>query len=161
MVSTKTLLLKHYYRCQGKSWGRGSGGVKSTGVSQSVRETSRVESQNVLSNQKLFKNKGFGAPNFLGISPELFAAPPRDTPVPLYTRTSPWPKKGFLGPLGPWVYKVRSRVKNEPRLAVSACASWFLSPHRIMQNHVKSWQIIRNHGPENACFCLKMSDFVL
>ena len=47
--------------------------------------------------------------------------------------------------------------------------SWFLSPKRIMQNHVKSWQIMQNHAPENAwkclslpegaSFCLKMPDF--
>ena len=57
-----------------ENWGRGSGGVKSTVVSQSVRETSRDESQNVLSTQKTLQNKRFGAPNFLGISPKLFAA---------------------------------------------------------------------------------------
>ena len=47
-------------------WGRGSGGVKSTGVSQSVREISRDESQSqcVPSTQKTLQNKGFGAPNF-------------------------------------------------------------------------------------------------
>ena len=39
------------------SWGRGSGGVKGTGASQSVRETSRDGSQNVLSTQKLFKTR--------------------------------------------------------------------------------------------------------
>ena len=44
--------------------GRGSGGVKSTGVSQSVRETSRDESQNVLSTQKLFKTRDLELPNF-------------------------------------------------------------------------------------------------
>ena len=42
------------------TWGRGSGGVKSTGVSQSVSKT--------------LQNKRFGAPEFLGISPKLFAA---------------------------------------------------------------------------------------
>ena len=43
---------------------RGSGGVKSTGVSQSVRETSRDESQNVLSTQKLFKTRDLELPIF-------------------------------------------------------------------------------------------------
>ena len=66
-VSARTF--KHNF-----NWGWGSGGVKSTGVSQSVRETGRDESQNVRSTQKLFQNKRFGAPNFLGISPTLFAA---------------------------------------------------------------------------------------
>ena len=38
-------------------------------------ETGRDESQSVPSPEKtLFKNKGFGAPNFSGISPKLFAA---------------------------------------------------------------------------------------
>ena len=46
------------------NWGRGSGGVKSTGVSQSVRETSRDESQNVLSTPKLFKTRDLKLPNF-------------------------------------------------------------------------------------------------
>ena len=46
------------------SWGRGSGGVQSTGVSQSVRETSRDESQNVLSTEKLFKTRDLELPIF-------------------------------------------------------------------------------------------------
>ena len=56
-------------------------------------------------------------------------------------------------------------------LAVGASVSRFLSPKRIMQNHVKSWQIIQNHTlkclkvpdfvPESAWFCLKLPDFVL
>ena len=46
------------------NWGRGSGGVKSTGVSQSVGETSRDESQNVLSTRKLFKTRDLELPNF-------------------------------------------------------------------------------------------------
>ena len=44
-------------------WGKGSGGVKSAGVSQSVRETSRDESPNVLSTQKLFKTRDLELPN--------------------------------------------------------------------------------------------------
>ena len=52
-----------------KKLGRGSGGVKSTGVSQSVRETSRDESQCVPSPEKLLQNKGFGAPIFEGSLP--------------------------------------------------------------------------------------------
>ena len=66
------------------------GGVQSTGVSQSVRETSRDESQNVLSTQKLFKTRDLELPNFLDLS-QVVRRTPRDTPVPLYTRTSPWP----------------------------------------------------------------------
>ena len=60
--------------------GRGSGGymreTKSAGVSQSVRETGRDESQNVLSTPKLFKTRDLELPifYFLGISPKLFAA---------------------------------------------------------------------------------------
>ena len=45
-------------------WGRGSGGVKSAGVSQSVRETGRERSQSAPSPRKTLQNKGFGAPNF-------------------------------------------------------------------------------------------------
>ena len=56
------------------NWGRGSGGVQSAGVSQSVRETGRDESQNVLSTQKALQNKRCGAPKFSGICPKLFAA---------------------------------------------------------------------------------------
>ena len=47
-----------------KDRGSGSGGVKSTGVSQSVRETSRDKSPNVLSTQKLFKTRDLELPNF-------------------------------------------------------------------------------------------------
>ena len=35
-------------------------------------------------------------------------------------------------------------------LAVGAYVSWFLSSKRIVQNHVKSWQIMQNHAPENG-----------
>ena len=45
-------------------WERGSGGVQSTGVSQSVRETGREESQSVPSPEKLFKIRDFELPNF-------------------------------------------------------------------------------------------------
>ena len=38
-------------------------------------------------------------------------------------------------------------------LAVCAYVS-ILSPKRIMQNHVKSWQIMQKHAPENAWKCL-------
>ena len=55
--------------------GREVGGVKSTGVSQSVRETSTDESQCVPSQEKkkTLPNKGFGAPKFWGISPKFAA----------------------------------------------------------------------------------------
>ena len=44
-----------------------------------------------------------------------------------------------------------SRHRSEcANLAVGAYVSWFLSPKRIMQNHVKSWQIMCNHARENA-----------
>ena len=66
-------------------WGRGSGGVKSTGVSQSVRETSRDESQNVLSTQKLFKTRDLELPIFQG------SLPIRSPHSAGYTRTSVHP----------------------------------------------------------------------
>ena len=71
-------------------WGRGSGGVKSTGVSQSVRETSRDESQCVPSPEKLFK-KGIWSSQVLRDLSQVVRRTLRDTPVPLYTRTFPWP----------------------------------------------------------------------
>ena len=40
--------------------------------------------------RKTLQNKGFGAPNFEGSLPS-FSPHSRDTPVPLYARTSPWP----------------------------------------------------------------------
>ena len=52
-------------RCM-KCLGEGSGGVKSTGISQSVRETRRDESQNVLSTRKLFKTRDLELPIFEG-----------------------------------------------------------------------------------------------
>ena len=45
-------------------WEGGSGGVQSTAVSKSVRETSRDESQRVPSPEKPFKIKDFELPNF-------------------------------------------------------------------------------------------------
>ena len=50
-------------------WGRGSGGVKSAGVSQSVRETGRDESQSVPSPEKLFKTRDLELPIFEGSVP--------------------------------------------------------------------------------------------
>ena len=44
------------------SWERASGGVKSTGVSQSVRETSRDKSQSALSPENLFKARDLDLP---------------------------------------------------------------------------------------------------
>ena len=55
-------------------WVRGSGGVKSTDVSQTVRETSRDESQSVPYPERLCKTRDLELPIFLGISPKLFAA---------------------------------------------------------------------------------------
>ena len=40
--------------------------------------------------------------------------------------------------------------QTPPYLAVGAYVSCFLSPKQIMQNHMKSWQIMQNHAPENA-----------
>ena len=42
--------------------GRGSGGVKSAGASQSVRETGRDESQSVPSPENLFKTRDLELP---------------------------------------------------------------------------------------------------
>ena len=52
-----------------KIWGRGSGGVKSAAVSQSVRETDRDESQSVPSPEKLFKTRDLELPIFEGSLP--------------------------------------------------------------------------------------------
>ena len=50
-------------------------GVQSTGVSQSVRETSTVESQSVLFPEKLLKTRDFDLPtHFYGVSPKFLAA---------------------------------------------------------------------------------------
>ena len=49
--------------------GRGNGDVKSTGVSQSVRETSRDESQCVPSQEKVFKTRDLKLPIFEGSLP--------------------------------------------------------------------------------------------
>ena len=46
--------------------------------------------QNVLSTQKLFKTRDLELPFFRDLS-RVVRRTPRDTPVPLYTRTSPWP----------------------------------------------------------------------
>ena len=67
------------------SWGRGSGGVKSTGISQSVRVTSRDESQSVPSLEKLFKTRELELPNFEGSLP---SCSPHSAG---YTRTSVHP----------------------------------------------------------------------
>ena len=72
-------------------WGRGSGGVESTGVSQSVRETSREKCQRVPSPEELFQTRDLELPIFEGSLPSGLPHPPRDTPVPLYTCTSLWP----------------------------------------------------------------------
>ena len=78
---------------------RGCGGVKSTGVSQSVGETSRDESQNVLSTQqkcpktfsppkKSSKQEIWSSQFFRDLS-QVVRRTLRDTPVPLYTRYFP------------------------------------------------------------------------
>ena len=72
-------------------WGRGSGGVKSAGVSQSVRQTGRDESQSVPSPEKLSSKQGIWSSQYLRDLSQVARRTPRDTPVPLYTRTSSWP----------------------------------------------------------------------
>ena len=75
-------------------WGRGSGGVKSAGVSQSVRETGRDESQSVPCPEKLFKTRDLELPIFEGSVP---SCSPHSAG---YTRTSAHPyvpvTNGFL-----------------------------------------------------------------
>ena len=56
------------------------GGIKSTSVSQSGRETSRDAYQNVLSTQKLFKTRDLELPIFRDLS-QFVRRTPRDTPV--------------------------------------------------------------------------------
>ena len=65
--------------------GRGSGGVKSAGVFQSVRETGRDESQSVPSPEKLFKTRDLELPIFEGSVP---SCSPHSVG---YTRTSVHP----------------------------------------------------------------------
>ena len=65
--------------------GEGSGGVKSAGVSQSVRETGRDESQSVPSPEKLFKTRDLELPIFEGSVP---SCSPHSAG---YTRTSVHP----------------------------------------------------------------------
>ena len=72
-------------KSKGFSWGRGSGGVKSAGVSQSVRETGRGESQSVPSPDTLFKTRDLELPNFEGSVP---SCSPHSAG---YTRTSVHP----------------------------------------------------------------------
>ena len=71
-------------------WERGSGGVESTGVSQRVKVTGRDESQSVPSPQNSLKQEIWSS-HFLRDPSQVVRRTPRDTPVPLYTRTSPWP----------------------------------------------------------------------
>ena len=98
-----------------QSWGSGSGGVKSAGVPQSVRETGRDESQSVPSPEKNSTKQGIWSSQFLRDLSQVVRCTPRDTPVPLCTRTSPWPTKGFPGPLGPKAIKVRKESKTESK----------------------------------------------
>ena len=84
-------------------WGRGSGGVKSTGVSQSVRVTSRDESQSVpsLEKLKLFKTRELELPNFEGSLP---SCSPHSAG---YTRTSVHPHFPLAKP--------KNAPKNAPK----------------------------------------------
>ena len=92
--------------------GRGSGGVKSAGVSQSVRETGRDESQSVPSPEELFKTRDLELPIFEGSVP---SCSPHSVG---YTRTSvhpyfpfaksfpavvPWQKKAMIFDIPPFV----------------------------------------------------------
>ena len=68
-----------------QNWGRGSGGVKSAGVSQSVRETGRDKSQSVPSPENLFRTRDLELPIFEGSLP---SCSPHSAG---YTRTSVHP----------------------------------------------------------------------
>ena len=73
---TKAFLAETWRAIAGKPFfglpsnrGRGSGGVESAGVSQSVRETRRDETQTVPSPEKLFKTRDLELPIFEGSVP--------------------------------------------------------------------------------------------
>ena len=85
-------------------WGRGSGGVKSAGVSQSVRKTGRDESQSVPSPEKLFKTRDLELPTLEGSVP---SCSPHSAG---YTRTS-------VHPYFPVTNSDSSDSWFEPRLA--------------------------------------------
>ena len=70
---------------------RGSGGVQSAAVSQSVRGTRRDEPPSAPFPEKPFKTRDLELP-FLRDLSQVVGRTPWDTPVPFYTRTSPWPK---------------------------------------------------------------------
>ena len=92
-------------------WGRGSGGVKSAGVSQSVRETGRDESQSVPSPDKLFKTRHLEFPIFEGSLP---SCSPHSAG---YTRTSVhpyFPVAKTLGVLPKVAPKVTPKVPFRP-----------------------------------------------
>ena len=71
-------------------WGRGSGGVKSTIVSQSVRGTSRDES-GVFPHQKISSKQGIWSSQFLRDLSQVVGRTPGDAHVNLYLYF-PWPK---------------------------------------------------------------------
>ena len=60
------------------------------GVSQSVRETSRDESQ-VFPPQRNSSKRGIWSSQFFRDLSQVVGRTPRDTPVPSYTNTSPFP----------------------------------------------------------------------
>ena len=103
-----------------KIGGRGSGGVKSTGVSQSVRETSRDESQNVLSTQKLFKTRDLELPILQGSLPSCSSHSAG------YTSTSVHPcfpvakKRPLRTKSGKRPIKVRKRPVKEGKRPIKA-----------------------------------------
>ena len=55
---------------------------------------------------KTLQNKRFGAPNFFRDLSQFVRRTPRDTPVPLYTRTSPWPTRRFFTLYGEMITKI-------------------------------------------------------
>ena len=83
-------------------WERGSGGVESTNVSQSVRETSRDGSQCVPLPEKLFKTRDLEIPIFEGSLPSCSPQSPG------YTCTSVPP---YFAVANSWIFSGFSRGK--------------------------------------------------
>ena len=83
-----------------ESWGRRSGGVKSAGVSQSVREPGRDESQSVPSPINLFKTRDSELPLFEGSHPSCSphsAGYTRTSVHPYFPMAkSPYPNRGRI-----------------------------------------------------------------
>ena len=84
--NTGRTVLGHCPLGEGK-WGR----KKCRSIPRSVRETGRDESQSV-PHQKNSSKQGIWSSPFLRDLSQVVRRTPQDTPVPLHTRTSPWPR---------------------------------------------------------------------